>query len=71
MICAHHAVDNPVVYEVCLAGAGSDSFPHVHMHCSWLLESSVTALLHEVWAYLPGMEVVTSHSVVTSCCLPA
>ena len=30
MTCAHHAVDSPVVYEVGLAGAGSDGFLQVH-----------------------------------------
>ena len=29
-ICAPHAVDTPVVYEVGLAEAGSDGFLHVH-----------------------------------------
>ena len=30
MTCAHHAVDNPVVYEVGLAEAGSDGYSRVH-----------------------------------------
>ena len=64
MTSAHHAVDAPVVYEVGLAGAGSDGFLRVYSW-SWLLASSLTALLHVV----VGLIALQGGSVVVRRCL--